>query len=102
MTDEPVYVYVKGQGWIPEPPCESFTGTTKEGYRVTLLRRDPTIGERGWWIDKDTSLNEAFDYFRYAYAPRGSYGWPVESKYSINENYRVTNDLLTVITEGRL
>lgn len=50
MTDEPVYEFVKGQGWVIKPACRSISREiTKDRvtYLVTVYDRRPRLGERG-------------------------------------------------------
>ena len=47
MTDEPVYTFIKGQGWVIKPPCEVVEATAGY-YKITLECRNPEPGER--WV----------------------------------------------------
>jgi hypothetical protein len=46
---EPIYIYVKGQGWVAHAPFMEVT--YKDGTRARLEAREPQVGEHyacGW------------------------------------------------------
>lgn len=45
MTDEPIYEYVKGKGWVVQNP-NVIEYITPLGRRVRITQRDPVAGER--------------------------------------------------------
>lgn len=118
MSDEILYRYVKGKGWIPEPQTRptilisSSDNQIYESYndivhhrnrvpqRVTLINCPPLVGQYGWAVDY--AVNEAdgtLDYptifrdvTRVRY--RDDYGW-VCSEHSLNSESRY----VTVVTE---
>jgi hypothetical protein len=46
--DEPVYEYVKGQGWVVLTiPQHTFE---VDGYIVTIINRKPAVGEKYWGL----------------------------------------------------
>lgn len=95
MTEEPFYVFVRGQGWIPEPDAETYTGTTRKGERITLIKRAPKIGERGWWVNHNHTLVQAFDWD----FMDGNLGWHC-TKTEWSEAYHNGSYLVTVVMEG--
>lgn len=44
LETEPVYEYIKGQGWVPTTAPQGPTAII-EGYRVTVVQRRPQMGE---------------------------------------------------------
>lgn len=63
MTDEPIYHYVKGQGWVvSNSPPEGLFSLGGKSYRV--IARKPEVGEIGsyshyypgtWYVNEDRS-----------------------------------------------
>jgi broad specificity phosphatase PhoE len=61
MTEEPVYEYVKGQGWVVQckPPCPTMSRRIGD-YMVTLEEREPALGEHYFvqrWTDNYRDRN---------------------------------------------
>lgn len=53
---EPVYTYIKGQGWVPQPPY--FIETVRLGkYMLTVEDRQPNVGEYYWRGDAKINLS---------------------------------------------
>ena len=46
MSEEPVYTFVKGQGWVVQQ-YRQLTFTV-EGVTITLVERPPEFGEHFW------------------------------------------------------
>jgi hypothetical protein len=72
-NDEPTYEYVKGHGWVPT--YTESASITSNGYRITLLKRLPNLGERGFSrLHPHGDLSEELKHYtRYNGA---ELGWP--------------------------
>lgn len=51
---EPTYTYLKGVGWIPVN-LQSETWE-EDGYRITLMAREPAPGDKFWICSKDSTV----------------------------------------------
>lgn len=57
MTEtEPTYHFVKGAGWVPS--THETMSETIGNYKVTLIRRDPEIGEYWFWMKYTETLED--------------------------------------------
>lgn len=58
MSEEPTYEYIKGQGWVVAPPCETVSGVIGK-WHVVLMRRRPVKGE--FFFTDGCSLEQTFE-----------------------------------------
>ena len=95
MSDEILYSYVRGKGWVPSV-IEGYTRDVLYGgvmYRVTILDQRPEFNDRAWAVDHDETLPEIFDHITQHDAPE--FGWLVTNKSELWDSTRY----VTVITE---
>ncbi len=76
---EPIYEYIKGQGWLPQV-SEVFT--LHDGYKVMFIKRLPKAGERYGSFDYDTDFQQyiksvrKMDYhYEYRHYPKADYDY---------------------------
>ena len=104
MTD-PVYEFVKGQGWVIQVH-ETYVGIRENAgdgkkYRVTVIRRPPELGERGWFIySSKVSLKEVFEEVNWQGwgSPVAGFAWYCDSSRFTGVR-RDPTAVVTVVTE---
>jgi hypothetical protein len=86
---EPEYKFIKGHGWVPmydeDAGVEQAT-VNYNGWRVTLYRRTPKLGERGWTYRKSNFQSELDD-LAMIYAGGLEVGWECDAR-----QFRVLNE----------
>jgi hypothetical protein len=95
---EPIYKFVKGQGWVVACTQRGTARRHSEGkdYLVTVEHRKPERGEYGYWVGGTyrDDLNTAATIVHFYYGT-GKFGWLSDGTYE--ERHR--DMLLTVFTE---
>ena len=59
---EPIYEFVKGQGWVTTKPGEIFTDA--DGYEWRVENRKPVMGERWNLYGRNSTLEQLLPYFK--------------------------------------
>lgn len=84
MSEEPIYYFVKGKGWVIGEPPAGVREVRVHGqrFRVSFYNRKPTPGEHGWWTVSN-KLEQSMDtIINVGYFPsHNAFGWkydPVE------------------------
>lgn len=84
---EPIYSYVKGQGWITnhQEPHDALIRVVRgeAQYDVFIYKRAPKIGERGFWISSSEFRNAEIIV---PYWNQGEAGWESHNDYSQFKN----------------
>jgi hypothetical protein len=76
VTEEPFYSYVPGKGWVATSnACETYTAKTRAGKSITIFRRPPEFGERGWWVERGVTLELIFKKQFYTNRASSMPGW---------------------------
>jgi hypothetical protein len=57
MVNEPVYNYIKGQGWVPSVYRE-ITCRDQDGFLIRVIWREPEIGEIFFAVSHDDTSED--------------------------------------------
>jgi len=73
-SEEPVYEYVKGKGWI-QTSSETYLRVYRgKSYFIEIIRRVPLPGEYGWWTTLGKSSQTIADQVGW-YKEYQTFGW---------------------------
>lgn len=79
---EPLYEYIKGQGWIVQNHKRFPKFVNGRKYEIEIEMRPPKAGERGYWVNKDLDIDAVAAIVHY-YTSESAFGWRVHEWHNV-------------------